>query len=55
MEAILSQPDPHFPIVRFVNGREEVILPGTHSNSSADQDSLSFRRLFSPHFFSRIL
>lgn len=27
MEAIISQPDPHFPIVRFVNGREEVILP----------------------------
>jgi len=27
IESILNQPDPKFPIVKFVNGREEVILP----------------------------
>jgi len=27
IEWILEQPDPKFPIVRFVNGREETILP----------------------------
>lgn len=28
LEYVLEQPSPSFPVVRFVNGREEIITPG---------------------------